>query len=172
MCSRYSARCCASRRSKSRQRQAGFDTLDLSQLAAAVVADYRPLVEDENRPLRTDIQSGVEIIGDRTLLEQLLVNLIENALRHTPRGTALTVRLVRVADLAQLSVTDAGPGIPENQREKVLQRLVRLDAARATPGAGLGLALVKAIADLHEAPLLLDDARPGLCVTICFRPPG
>jgi len=151
---------------QTRQRRAGFGTVDLSQLVGGVVADYRPLFEDEGRSLRVDIQPGIGMVGDRPLLVQLLVNLIENVLRHTPPGVPLTVRLVRAADAAKLSVEDAGPGIPSIQHEKVLQRFVRLDTSRGTLGSGLGLALVKAISDLHEAPLRLEELQPGLRVTI------
>jgi signal transduction histidine kinase len=151
---------------QSRQRRAGFEKVDLSQLVGGVVADYRPLFEDEGRSLRADIQPGIGTVGDRPLLVQLLVNLIENVLRHTPPGVPLTVRLVRTADAARLSVEDAGPGIPSTQHERVLQRFVRLDVSRATLGTGLGLALVKAISDLHEAPLRLEELQPGLRITI------
>jgi signal transduction histidine kinase len=151
---------------QTRQRRAGFGSVDLSQLVGGVVADYRPLFEDEGRSFRADIQPGISTVGDRPLLVQLLVNLIENVLRHTPPGVPLTVRLVRAADGARLSVEDAGPGIPATQHERVLQRFVRLDASRSTLGTGLGLALVKAISDLHEAPLRLEELQPGLRVTI------
>jgi len=153
---------------QSRQRRAGFESLDFSQLVAATAADYRPLFEDEGRSLQADVEPGVAIVGDRMLLQQLLVNLVENALWHTPRGTPLTVTLRRDADQVELRVADAGRGIPEEQRERVLQRLVRLESSRATPGAGLGLALVKAVADVHEASLQLLDGAPGLCVRIGF----
>ncbi|HTQ35623.1 MAG TPA: ATP-binding protein [Steroidobacteraceae bacterium] len=157
---------------QSRQRRAGFEVLDFSQLMGAAIADYRPLFEDEGRALYADIQGGVTVVGDRMLLQQLLVNLIENALRHTPHGTSLTVQLQRTADLAEVNVIDAGPGIPESQRERALQRLVRLEASRSVAGAGLGLALVKAVADLHEASLQLLDANPGLWVKIRFPQAG
>ncbi|HXC58685.1 MAG TPA: HAMP domain-containing sensor histidine kinase [Steroidobacteraceae bacterium] len=151
---------------QSRQRRAGFETLDLSQLVSAVTADFGPLFEDEGRAVRLYVQNRIHIFGDRTLLEQLLVNLIENALRHTSQGTSVSVGLTQNGAVAELTVSDSGTGIPESQRERVLQRLVRLDTARTSPGMGLGLALVKAIADLHEATLELGDAQPGLCVTI------
>jgi signal transduction histidine kinase len=151
---------------QSRQRRAGFGPVDLSQLVGGVVADYRPLFEDEGRSLAADIEPGIATVGDRPLLVQLLVNLIENVLRHTPKGVPLTVRLLRAEDAAKLIVEDAGPGIPATQHERVLQRFVRLEASRATQGTGLGLALVKAISDLHEARLRLDELNPGLRVTI------
>ncbi len=136
---------------QARQRRAGFEQVDLSQLASGVAADYRPLFEDEGRGLRTDIKPGIQMVGDRALLVQLLVNLIENVLRHTPAGVPLTLRLGTTADAIQLSVADVGPGIPYSQHERVWQRFVRLDASRSGPGTGLGLSLVKAISDLHEA---------------------
>jgi signal transduction histidine kinase len=155
-----------------RQRHAGFETINLSQIAATVAADFVPLFEDDGRALHLDIQPGVQLTGDPTLLEQLLVNLMENALRHTPKGTAVRVGLRQHNGIAQVTVSDEGPGIPENQRERVLQRLVRLDTGRSSPGMGLGLALVKAIADLHEASLELKDAQPGLQVAIRLPCPG
>jgi signal transduction histidine kinase len=151
---------------QTRQRRAAFGKVELSQLVGGVVADYRPLFEDEGRSLSADIQPGIETVGDRPLLVQLLVNIIENVLRHTPPGVPVTVRLTRTADAARLSVEDAGPGIPSSQHERVLQRFVRLDASRSALGTGLGLALVKAISDLHEAPLRLEELQPGLRVTI------
>lgn len=157
---------------QTRQRRAGFGPLDLSQLVEGVAADYRPLFEDEGRVLHADIAARVELVGDKTLLTQLLVNLIENALRHTQRGVPVTLRLARIDGGVELVVSDAGNGIPESHRERVLQRLVRLDNSRGTPGAGLGLALVKAIADLHEASLQLSDAGPGLTVTMTLQYAG
>lgn len=157
---------------QTRQRRAGFERLDLSQLVSGLVADYRPVFEDEGRVLGADIAPGIEVVGDRTLLIQLVVNLIENALRHTPRGVPVALRLDIVAGDARLVVKDAGPGIPESERERVLLRLVRLDSSRGSPGAGLGLALVKAIADLHQASLVLSDAGPGLVVTLVLHNAG
>lgn len=155
---------------QSRHRRAGFGVLDLSLLASGVVADYLPLFEDEGRVLRAQIDERVSIIGDATLLQQLLVNLIENALRHTPRTAVVTVQVRRTAETVELAVADNGPGIPDSHREWVLQRLARLEVARATFGTGLGLALVKAITDLHEVPLDLLDEQPGLRVRIRFPP--
>ena len=156
---------------QARQRRAGFERLELSQLTGMVVADFMPLFEDEGRAVTVKLESAAQALGDRTLLEQLLVNLFENALRHTPRGTAIAVCLRRSGAATELTVSDAGTGIPEDQRARALQRMVRLDAGAASPGVGLGLALVKAIADLHEAQLELGDAGPGLRVTLRFPVP-
>jgi len=153
---------------QSRDRQAGFSRIDLSQLVDATVGDYQPLFEDEGRVLVSQVEPALVIVGDRTLLAQLLVNLFENILRHTAKGTSAELTLQRLGEGVELKVSDAGPGIDEHERERVLHRLVRLDPARGGSGAGLGLALVKAIADLHEARLDLADARPGLCIRIRF----
>lgn len=151
---------------ESRDRRAGFAGFDLSHLVDATAGDYQPLFEDEGRQLESQVESGLVIVGDRALLAQLLVNLFENILRHTPKGTRAALTLQRLGAGVELTVSDAGPGIEEHERERVLHRLVRLDPARGGRGAGLGLALVKAIADLHEARLDLADAKPGLCIRI------
>ena len=108
------------------------------------------------------------VIGDRTLLGQVLANLIENAMRHTPQGTRITVALSQSEAHVYLAVTDNGPGIPEEERDLVLRRLYRLDRSRMTPGNGLGLSLVAGIAQVHDATLSLDDAGPGLRVRLGF----
>jgi signal transduction histidine kinase len=113
----------------------------------------------------------VVVAGDRDLLGQVLANLVENALRHTPRGTAVALRTRTEAGRAVLEVADRGPGVPEDEREKVLRRLYRLERSRTTPGHGLGLSLVAATARLHGADLALLDNAPGLTIRIAF-PPG
>ncbi len=116
----------------------------------------------------------MRIEGDAELLTQMLVNLIENGLRHTPAGAVIIVS-VRAGAEPSLAVIDNGPGVPEAERERVLERFYRLEESRSTPGAGLGLALAAAVARLHQASLKLSDARPGLSVSITFtarRPQG
>jgi signal transduction histidine kinase len=100
---------------------------------------------------------------------QALANLLENALRHTPGNGTITVAVTADGETAELSVGDTGPGVPEAERDKVLRRLYRLERSRTTPGNGLGLALVYAIASLHEADLSLSDNRPGLRVSLRFK---
>jgi signal transduction histidine kinase len=106
------------------------------------------------------------VTGDRERLAQAIINLVENALRHTPEGSriALTARSEEVEVV--LTVSDDGPGIAEGDRERVQQRFVRLEAARSTDGHGLGLSLVRAIADMHGAKFVLGDAAPGLVAQI------
>jgi signal transduction histidine kinase len=153
---------------ESRERRADFKSLQFSQLLKATVADLEPLFEDEERALQVDISPDVVVVGDATLLVQLVVNLLENVLRHTPRATQASIRLGLRNDDVELEICDAGTGVPVEQRERVLRPLVQLNLARSNVGAGLGLTLVKAIADLHGAELELSDGRPGLCVRLRF----
>ena len=108
------------------------------------------------------------IFGDRDLLTQMTANLLENSIRHCPQGAAITVKLESEGATSHLAIADNGPGIPQAERENVLRRLYRLEQSRTTPGSGLGLSLVKAIADLHGAALELEDNNPGLRVKLDF----
>lgn len=112
----------------------------------------------------------IVVFGDRVLLLQMLVNLIENAMRHCPAGTPIRLegKAATASSGAEIVVSDAGPGIPPAERDKVFQRLYRLEKSRTTPGSGLGLSLVKAIAELHGASIALADNAPGLRVSIVF----
>jgi len=111
----------------------------------------------------------LKVRGDAELLTQAVTNLIENALVHTPIGSHIGLSVRQTEDGVTLAVADDGPGIPVEERSKVLRRFYRLDASRHSPGAGLGLALVSAIAALHEAQLSLTDNCPGLRAEITFR---
>lgn len=153
---------------ESRQRRAGFAALDLSALLVSLAGDFAPVFEDQGRMLRTCIAPDLRVHGDRALLTQMFANLIENALRHTPAGTPVELGLAAFGAGCRASVADAGPGIPVEARDHVLGRFVRLDEARSTPGSGLGLALVAAVADLHGIALELGDAGPGLRVQLDF----
>jgi signal transduction histidine kinase len=112
------------------------------------------------------------IYGDRELLVQALVNLIENALRHTPERSTITVSVVSIGGAPELAVSDDGPGVPEAERTRILNRFYRSDASRTTPGSGLGLSLVAAVAELHQAALYVEDAMPGLRVRLQFLEMG
>src|SRR5690606_34574514 len=102
------------------------------------------------------------IAGSRHLLFQALTNLIENALKHASSGGRLSLRLRAEPGRTVIEVADNGPGIPEEVRDKVVERFYRLDSSRTTPGSGLGLSLVAAVAKLHGGTLELGDNRPGL----------
>ena len=104
--------------------------------------------------------------GDRDLLFQALINLLDNAIKYTPAGGAVSIELKRAADSVEIAVGDSGSGIAEAERDKVGQRFYRLESSRSTPGSGLGLSLVNAVARLHRATLLLEDNAPGLRATL------
>ena len=142
--------------------------IDLSALVRTVAEDFAPAAEDQGHVLTTDVENGVAIAGDPRLITQLLVNLIDNAIRHTPAGTniALQVRLDR--DRPVLAVADTGPGIPSAEMGNVLKPFYRLEASRTTEGSGLGLNLVAAIAKQHRAELKLSSIAPGLLVEVVF----
>lgn len=153
---------------ESGSRRSSFDIVDLSQVFEQAVATYGPVAEDLGKSIRAEISPGVAVSGDRDLLTQMVVNLVENALRHTSADAQIRVTLELGDDGPIGVVADNGPGIPEAERERVLQRFYRLDRSRATPGSGLGLALVAAIAHLHQTAVRLDDDRPGLRVELRF----
>jgi signal transduction histidine kinase len=149
-------------------RRSAFRAVDLSDVLRTVAEAYLPAVEESGRALRTEIADGVQVDGDRGLLSQLLVNLVENALRHTPAGTTITLRLSRQPAGALAEVADTGTGIPADERAKVFRRFYRLERSRTTPGSGLGLSTVAAIVELHHAAIELLDNAPGLRVVIRF----
>ena len=153
-------------------RKSKFQTLDLAAILRNVTDVYREVAEDEGQVLTVGPLGPSRINGDAELLTQMFANLIENAIRHCPVGTAITCELAETGGQVCLTVADTGPGIPEAERENVLRRLYRLEKSRTSPGSGLGLSLVRAIADLHQAPLTLGDTdvakRTGLKVQIRF----
>jgi len=146
--------------------RARFQPVDLSEIMDRVLLAYQPVAEDGGRTIIGAIDPNILVDGDADLLAQLFTNLIENALMHTPPGTAITLALRRERDDIIADVSDNGPGIPLEERENVVKRFYRLDTSRNELGAGLGLALAAAIADLHGANLTLFDTRPGLGVKL------
>lgn len=151
-------------------RKARFVDLDVGPVVETIGEVYADVAEDDGKSLSTRVIPNTKwyIHGDRDLLMQMLANLVENALRHCPAGTAIELSVTRGGSHVLVHVRDNGPGIPPEEREKVFRRLYRLDASRTTPGSGLGLSLVKAVADLHGAAIVLEDRNPGLGVSVSF----
>jgi signal transduction histidine kinase len=149
-------------------RRASFTELDLSAVVEAVLEVYVPAAEEKQQVLAVDVAPGVRASGDRELLMQLVANLCENAIRHSPQQTRIEVGLSATKNGAELIIRDRGPGIPIEARERVFQRFYRLESSRTTPGSGLGLSLVAAIAELHEIGIRLEDNEPGLRVVVTF----
>jgi signal transduction histidine kinase len=153
---------------ESGNRRIGFKVVTLSELLGTIAELYRPMAEENGQILIESIEPSLQVNGERELLMQLFANLIENALRHTPRGSTISVVARRIDRCAQVSVIDNGHGIPENLRGKVLQRFFRLESSRTTVGSGLGLSMASAIVKVHDATLELADAAPGLRATVLF----
>jgi signal transduction histidine kinase len=108
----------------------------------------------------------MEIAGDPSLLFEAIGNLVDNALKFTPAGGRVALRTLHRRDRLGIEVSDTGPGIPEAERDAVLRRFHRVDKCRSTPGSGLGLSLVAAVANLHGFDLVIEDAHPGCRITL------
>lgn len=147
---------------ESGSRRARFMRFDLSALASTLAETYTVVAEETGHVLSAEIEPGIAVRGDRELVTQALANLIENAITHTPPGSCIDMQLRTSGHSAVVSVADNGPGIPSEAIDKVTQRFYRLEASRTTPGSGLGLSMVAAVIDLHDAVLALDDNAPGL----------
>jgi len=143
-----------------------FTRVDLSAAAALIGDSYGAVAEDSGRRLLCAIAPGIAVTGDGELLAQALVNLVENAVRHTAPGAAIRIVLARAADGVLLAVEDDGPGIPAADRPRLLRRFTRLESARTMPGYGLGLSLVSAIAAAHGGRFTLEDNGAGLAARI------
>jgi signal transduction histidine kinase len=149
-------------------RRQDFTDIDLTSLAADVAELYDPLAEEKGLTLTVTLTPGVTVPGNRHLLSQALANLLDNAVKYTPAGGAIALSVTAPATGPELTVADTGPGVPAEHRDLVLERFARLESSRNTPGSGLGLSLVAAVAGLHRAALRLADNAPGLRVTLAF----
>jgi signal transduction histidine kinase len=148
-------------------RRSGFVPLDASDLAANAVEFYEPAAELKGIELRFRAAGPVVVSGDPVLLAQALSNLIDNALKYAPRNGDIEVAVRKCEDgAAEICVSDNGPGIADEEKCKVVERFYRGDASRGTPGVGLGLSLVQAVAKLHGSGLQLLDLSPGLRVVL------
>jgi signal transduction histidine kinase len=150
------------------QGSAAHAEIDLTATLKTIAEDFAPAAEDRGQTLVTDIRPGLVVAADRELVVQMIVNLLENALRYAPAGAVVTIAAMPRGGGIAVSVLDTGPGIPKSERENVLRPFYRLESSRTTEGSGLGLSLVAAIAKRHGATLELGDNDPGLCATVRF----
>lgn len=142
--------------------------VDLGRLVEDLGDLYDAVAEDRQLSLHCEAQA-LKVAGNRQLLTQAVGNLLDNAVKYTPAGGRIDLSVEAIAGGGvRITVADNGPGIPETQRERVLERFVRLDSARSLPGNGLGLSLVRAVASLHRACLALADNHPGLRASLDF----
>ncbi len=146
--------------------------VDLSRLVHRAIEAYRPAAEEGGRQLLNRPGGPHPVLGDTALLNQLLANLIDNSLYHTPPGTTVEVELESRADHIVLTIRDDGPGVPEADLPHIASRLYRVDESRNRPGTGLGLTLAKRIAELHRGTMNIGNRHPGLTVEIIFPRAG
>ncbi len=140
--------------------QGAMEEIEAAALIRDVVELYEPAAEDKGLSLRAESAEGVRLVADRQLIGQALANLIDNAIKYG--GGDIQVSAIDTGASVEIGVGDHGPGIPEQDRARVLKRFVRLEESRSRPGSGLGLALVAAVARLHGGEVRLDDNEPGL----------
>jgi signal transduction histidine kinase len=148
-------------RLESGEQRSIFQIIDPAPLVEDIADLYEPLCEEEGRNFSHEVQSGLQIKADQGLLAQAISNLVDNAVKYTEAKGGIVLRLRKTGTgNVEISVTDTGPGVPKEQREEILKRFVRLESSRSKQGSGLGLSLVKAIAEIHSAELVIEDG-PG-----------
>jgi signal transduction histidine kinase len=153
-------------RAEAGQAGGAMSTVEVDEIVADIVELYEAVAEEQGARLTSSIEPGLEMSGNRELLAQALGNVVDNALKYGAAGSdgEVGVAARRNGDRLEISVADRGPGVPPEDRERALERFVRLDSSRSLPGSGLGLALAAAIARLHQGSLRLEDNAPGLRV--------
>jgi len=149
-------------------RRSAFAELDLGPLLADLAELYGVVAEEKGVALAVDVPAHMPAYGDRELIQQAVANLLDNAVKFSPPGSTVQLRATQAAAGVEISVADQGPGIPPDDMKRATERFFRGETARSTPGAGLGLALVQAVAQLHGGVLRLDDAGPGLAAVLSF----
>ena len=144
-----------------------FARFDVGALGGELSEMYEPVAEEAGATLRFhQPERPIEFLGHRQLIAQAVSNLIENAVRYGASGGTIDVTVGEDGKRLSIAVADQGPGIPEESRAEALRRFGRLDSSRSEEGAGLGLALVRAIAHLHDGELVLEDNKPGLIAVL------
>lgn len=154
-------------------KHAEFRKFQLQPMLQDLVETFAPMAEECGQSLSLSTSAGplAAALGDERMVRQMIVNLIQNAINHGPPGNAINISLHDRGGACTVEIADHGPGIPEDQRLKVFDPFYRLDGSRTGDGSGLGLALVKAIAERHDIEITLADNAPGLKVTLIL-PPG
>jgi signal transduction histidine kinase len=154
------------------RRLEGFGSVDLSGLVGEVTDLYEPIAEDREIQLLSAVTAATSVRGDRDLLFEAIANLVDNAIKFTPQGGRVSVTLLRRAGDVVVRIADSGPGIGAAERDAVTRRFYRSDKSRTTPGVGLGLTLVAAIAKLHGFALTIGDGPGGVVELTCPSRPA
>ena len=153
------------------------ERFDIGRVVRDVAELYEPVAEERGMQLAVNVGAGPQFTGNRQLIVQAVVNLIENAIKYSVKpgaatDSAISIDLVDRADGVEIAVADNGPGIAPEDRERVLKRFVRLEKSRTEPGTGLGLSLVQAVGRLHGGGVRLEDNGPGLRVVLTLPKRG
>jgi len=146
-----------------------WEEFSLDALLADLADTYEIVATEEKLNWEYDVSDALSINGNRQLIAQLFTNLLDNAVKYSTKNGTIHVNAFRENSQIKVTIRDNGPGIPKEEYNNVFKRFHRLDNARSTEGNGLGLSLVKAAADLHNAKIQLDDNKPGLKVTVIFN---
>ena len=143
-------------------RRSAFAGFDLAPVLADIAELYGAVAEEKEVALAVELPTHLPAYGDQALVQQAVANLLDNAVKFSPPGSTVRLAVRSRGGQVDIVVADQGPGIPEADRTRATERFFRGETARSTPGAGLGLALVQAVAQLHGGALVLEDAAPGL----------
>jgi len=146
---------------------ARFNQIDMQQLLGDVIELYEPLAESKKQKLEIKLAKA-KIIGDKDLLFQMFANVLDNAIKFTPKKGVIKISAKINESSLKVSISDSGKGIAEQDKDKIFTRFYRAESSRSTAGHGLGLSLVSAIAELHSAKITIADNKPGLIFTINF----
>jgi signal transduction histidine kinase len=149
---------------------AAFHTVDLREIADQIAELFDAAAEEKGGHVKLIAAEPAPVSGDRDLLFDAIANLVDNAVKHGGDNGQVTIEVTHGADGPRLAVSDRGPGIPADEQKNVLKRFCRLERSRSTPGNGLGLSLVAAVAQLHGAQIAMASNEPGLCIELRFLP--
>lgn len=152
-------------------RRSAFAPVDAAPLLQDLAELYDAVAEEHGQTLQAVIPPDLAVFGDRDMIQQAVANLMDNALKFSPEGGLIQLRAESDLSGVRITVSDEGPGIPDDDRIRATERFFRGESARSTPGSGLGLALVQAVATLHGGTLVLEDNEPGLRAVLLLPPP-
>ncbi len=146
-----------------------LEKVSLSKLLENIAELYQAAAEEKQQTFRSSIADDIYVLANPTLFTQAIGNVLENAIKYTPKAGCIELSLIALSGTVLITISDNGPGIPDDKREKVFERFERLDSARKSPGVGLGMSLVRAILNVHNANIRLRDNASGLVVEIRLR---
>jgi two-component sensor histidine kinase len=149
--------------------RANFDTVDLAALVQDAAELYNAVAEEKQIEINVQLEARPQVQGDRDLLFQAIINLLDNAIKYSPQAGHIQLTLSMRDRQPLLSIADNGPGIPVEEHDKVMERFYRMDQSRSQHGSGLGLSLVAAVAQTQNASLKFNDNHPGVIAELLLN---